>query len=106
MKIGIVAIVGPHDLPYVKEWLEYHWALGMTDAFLFLNDWRDEQVAELEKLIGTIPIYVRMIRFDGLAKQLEADNIGIKLCLEQGIDWAAFIDVDEFLRIRSTRTLT
>lgn len=42
MKIGIVAIVGPHDLPYVKEWLEYHWALGITDAFLFLNDWRDE----------------------------------------------------------------
>lgn len=105
MKIGLVSIVGPHDLPYAKEWLEYHWAMGMTDAYLFLNDWSDDQIAELEKLIAPIPIYVRLIRFDGLAKQLEAYNVGIRLCLEQGIDWAAFIDVDEFLRTRSNRRL-
>ena len=42
MKIGIVAMVGPHDLPYVKEWLEYHCGMGITDVFLFLNDWDDE----------------------------------------------------------------
>ena len=68
MKIGIVAIISPLDIPYVKEWLEYHCQMGITDAFMFLNEWTDEQELELDKLIRTIPIYVRKIRFHGIAK--------------------------------------
>lgn len=68
MKIGIVAIISPLEIPYIKEWLEYHCEMGITDAFLFLNDWTDEQAGELDKLIRAIPIYVRKIRFDGIAK--------------------------------------
>ena len=39
MKIGIVAIIGQLDMPYVKEWLEYHYAIGVNEVWLFMNDW-------------------------------------------------------------------
>lgn len=108
MKIGICAIMAPWDLPYVKEWAEYHAYIGITDILLFLNNWKEEEVEELRRLL--VPLapkcQVRIVKgFDGKAMQVAAYNQGMAIMTALGIDWCAFIDLDEFLKIRSTRTL-
>jgi hypothetical protein len=40
-----------------------------------------------------------------ILKQLTAYNAGTTMAYEQNLDWCAFIDIDEFLKIRSDRTL-
>lgn len=108
MRIGICAIMAPWDLPYVKEWAEYHAYIGVTDILLFLNNWKPEEVDKLGTLLVSLPpkCQVRIVRdFDGKVMQLPAYNQGVAIMASLGIDWCAFIDLDEFIKVRSTRSL-
>ena len=48
---------------------------------------------------------IHPIRINGSPMQLPAYNQGINLASSLGVDWCAFIDADEFIKIRSDRTL-
>lgn len=108
MKIGIVAIMSPLDLPYVKEWIEYHYAIGVSDIWIFMNDWNPVEELKMDKIEGYFGKHRLHLQrhWDGPRMQLPSYNFGMKLASEAGIDWCAFIDIDEFIRVRSRgRTL-
>ena len=87
MKKAIVCIAKDED-DYIEEWASYHLKLGFDDIFIYENNWRADK-----KLASA---HVHLIPFDGNVMQLKAYNTFIK---DYGnmYDWAAFIDVDEFL---------
>jgi hypothetical protein len=100
--------MAPWDLPYVQEWAEYHAYIGVTDILLFLNNWKPHEVEQLGTLLVSLPpkCQVRIVKhFDGKAMQVAAYNQGLAIMTALGVEWCAFIDLDEFLKIRSTRKL-
>ena len=107
MKTGICAIAADWELPYIMEWIEYHIAIGIDNFLLFLNDWEQENVKKLEELIrlkGFPKNTIRLVKdFNGQKMQLAAYNQGLAIMTALGIDWCAFIDIDEFIRMRDGR---
>lgn len=43
MKTCIAGIIAPFDIPYCREWIEYHSQLGIDEFILTLNDFSEEQ---------------------------------------------------------------
>lgn len=39
MNIGIATMWSPLEIPYMKEWVEHHKSLGVTQFIVALNDW-------------------------------------------------------------------
>ena len=120
MRLGIAAIVSPLELPYIQEWVDWHREIGFTDFYICMNDWHDEQVAQLSRMMwrGMEQGWFHIWKVDGLNMQVRAYNQIMRLALMDGIeafggiptserhvDWRAFIDIDEFIKIRSDRTL-
>ena len=107
MKIGICAIASPLEIPYLREWFDHHHEMGVNDFILFLNDWTAFDMVEFNKLFwremnnGVVKAH----RLDGVAMQMPAYNAGTNMADQHNLDWCAFIDIDEFLKIRSDRTL-
>lgn len=89
MKIALICIAKSED-SYLHEWLQYHLRLGFDEVFVYENNWRYLFKDAFEDDL------VHFIPFDGDVMQLKAYNTFIK---EHGndFDWAAFIDVDEFI---------
>lgn len=48
MKIGMMAIASPLEIPYMEEWIEWHRQIGIDEFLICLNDWNDEQRMELQ----------------------------------------------------------
>lgn len=88
MKVALVCIAKNED-NYIQEWVEYHLKLGFDDVFIYQNDWRC--------LIENPNVY--KVEFDGIGKQMEAYNHFIQNNY-MNYDWAAFIDVDEFIVLK------
>ena len=97
MNIALVCIAKNED-NYIDEWLRYHFALGFTHAFVYQNNWRYQ---------GDKSQYsnVEWIEFDGEVKQLPAYNDFIENRAD-GIDFAAFIDVDEFVCLKKDKSMS
>ena len=89
MNIALVAIAKNED-HYIDEWLQYHFNLGFTKAFVYQNNWRyaGDKTQYGDK--------VEWIEFDGEVQQLPAYN-DFLFNRSEGFDFAAFIDVDEFI---------
>ena len=107
MRIGICAIASPLEIPYLREWFEHHQAMGVNEFILFLNDWTPVDMVVFNKLFWKEMNegIVKAHRLDGVAMQMPAYNAGTIMANQQNLDWCAFIDIDEFLTIRSDRTL-
>ena len=95
MKIAAVAIAKNEDF-YIHEWIKYYLKLGFDDIFIYENDWRHSSI---DLYAGVVEVYgynVHFIPFDGHVMQLKAYNTFIN---EHGneFDWAAFVDIDEFI---------
>lgn len=39
MKIAVMTTWSPLEIPYMKEFVEHHKSLGVTDFIVTLNDW-------------------------------------------------------------------
>lgn len=93
MKIALVCIAKDED-NYIDEWIEYHKKLGFDDIFIYQNNWRYSKKK---------PNVIK-IEFDGEEKQDLAYNEFISNY--KGIyDWAAFLDVDEFLVLHKHKNI-
>ena len=88
MKVALVCIAKDED-EYIKEWIEYHKKLGFDNIFVFENNWRCKVKDDI----------VTNIEFDGDRKQIPAYNTFIER-FRYDYDWAAFIDVDEFIVLK------
>ena len=96
MNIALVAIVKNEDA-YIDEWLDYNFSIGFTHAFIYQNNWR---------YAGDKARYdnVTWIEFDGEERQLHAYN-DFLFNRSAGYDFAAFIDVDEFIVLNKDKDL-
>ena len=88
MKVALVCIAKDED-EYIKEWIDYHKKLGFDSIFIFENNWRCKVKDDI----------VTAIEFDGVVKQIPAYNAFIER-FGYDYDWAAFIDVDEFVVLK------
>jgi hypothetical protein len=86
MKVALVCIAKNED-HYIDEWVDYHLALGFDQIFVYENDWQCQN----EKVVK--------ITWPGEAVQKQAYNHFIQNHKE--FDWVAFLDVDEFLVLKS-----
>lgn len=91
MKTAICVLAKDED-PYIEEWLDYHFKLGIDDIFLIQHDgWRykGKQYAGLH--LSSVEHDVRQ-------------EAALNDCLHEigdGFDWILFIDVDEFVCLKN-----
>lgn len=88
MKTALVCIAKNED-EYILEWINYHQKLGFDKIFIYENDWRCDLNSDI---ITKIPL-------DGKQQQVIAYNHFISQFYKK-YDWAAFLDVDEFLVLK------
>ena len=107
MKIAVMTTWSPLEIPYMKEFVEYHKSLGVTQFIVALNDWSAFDMVEFNRCFWRMENdnTIHPLRIDGLAKQLPAMNSGVEMARQLNLDWCAFLDGDEFIKIRSDRSL-
>lgn len=98
MKTAICCIAKNED-QYIDEFVQYHWKLGIDDVFVFQNNWRYQGTLP-EKFNNLGKHHMYLYPLDGDLKQLDAYNLFMH-SFSQMHDWCAFIDVDEFICVRS-----
>ena len=96
MNLGICCIAKNED-KYIEEFIAYHLKLGFDHIYVFQNNWRHKP--------GVFDEYYNVSWYvqDGEQQQLNAYNrFMTDPCLGAAyLDWVAFIDVDEFLCVRT-----
>ena len=107
MKIAVMTTWSPLEIPYMKEFVEYHKSLGVSEFIVPLNDWSAFDMVEFNRCFWRMENdnTIHPLRIDGLAKQLLAMNSGAEMARQLNLDWCAFLDGDEFIKIRSDRSL-
>jgi hypothetical protein len=104
-KIFICAIV-LHELLYIDEWIQYHKLLGFDGVLIYDNS----DNYELENLPEKYPNFVNVTHFPGHLQQ----NAAYGHCAYTGKafqhyegkeNWAAFIDIDEFIVLKNYTTI-
>lgn len=98
MNTAVVAIAKNED-KYIDEWAQYHLKLGFDQIVIFENNWRYKGDLGMPNANGEVKLL--HYPFDGAVMQLPAYNSFIKY-FSNAYDWAAFIDVDEFI-VNNTR---
>lgn len=106
-KVAICAVIKDEHL-YLKEWLDYHFAIGVTEIHLYedegslshygiCKEYRNVFLHSLLEFIGD--------RFNGSIKQGELYNRFIKTYKDE-VDYVFFIDLDEFVAFDKGYTLS
>ena len=108
-RLGIVAIM-KNESKYLREWLEYHSSIGITDFFLFDNNEQDDNsqakiVEEFKCNNKNVNVLVYDIRgrsalekaglqqgvYQGITAELQLHRVPIR--------WLSYIDIDEFIHL-------
>ena len=97
MNIALVYIAKNED-KYLREAIDWHTKIGFDSIFVYENNWRF--AGDKSKLPNT-----KFIPFDGDVMQLKAYNNWLNSPAVEYYDWAAFIDVDEFVVPRNGNSL-
>lgn len=102
MRIGICAIASPLEIPYLREWFDHHHAMGVEKFYLTLNDWTPFDMVAFRKDFWKEENdkTIEVLRMDGPRMQYPSFNYMTELSWNTDIDWVAFLDIDEFLKIR------
>lgn len=95
VKTALVCIAKDEDR-YMDEWILYHLKLGFSDVFVYQNDWRYAGAVSDPR--------AHFIQADGEAMQLPSYNEFIDENYGK-FDFAAFMDVDEFLCLKKHRSV-
>lgn len=93
MKIALVCIA-KNEENYIQEWIDYHIKIGFDQIFIYENDWKSDIINDK---IVTIPV-------NGSKMQLQCYNHFINN-YKTIYDWAAFIDVDEFIVLKKHKNI-
>jgi hypothetical protein len=104
IRLGI-ATVFKNEGPYLLEWLAHHRSIGVDHFFLYDNE-SDDFSPEIFDRLSTLS-WVTVLPWstvDGRSPQLTAYN-DARVRAEGIVDYAAFIDADEFLIPTSKLTL-
>lgn len=93
MKTCLVCIAKNED-HYIQEWIDYHLKIGFHNIHIYANDWvyNNSQSNLIIKHIS------------GKNQQWNAYNSFLQE-YNHSYDWAAFLDVDEFLVLEKHKTL-
>lgn len=94
LKTALVCIAKNED-EYIEEWINYHIKLGFDMIFIYENNWR----------CSINHPQVTKIPFDGEVKQIPAYNHFLSN-YKVKFDWVGFIDVDEFLVLKSDESVS
>ncbi|CAM9524026.1 unnamed protein product [Laminaria digitata] len=80
--------------PYLEEWLQYHWLLGVSKVYMYDNGSSDNSRNVLNKYEASGFVHVR----DWRRKGAQTEALNDCLCrFRHTARWMAFIDVDEFM---------
>src|SRR5687768_8239314 len=96
-----VCTVYKDDAPYLREWIEFHRAVGVERFFLYSHASTDDHREALAPYIEDGVVTLQ--EWPGVASVRGVSNVQTDIfnhCLEQHraeSRWMAFIDVDEFL---------
>ena len=102
-EIAVVAII-KNESRYISEWLEYHYRIGVDKFYIYDNDSEDR--SELMKILDPwIQNHIVEYKFfPGICRQMPAYNDAIE---KHRFDcrYMAFIDLDEFIFVKTGQTL-
>lgn len=103
MRTAVVCIASPLEERYLKEFVSWHIdVLKFDKVFIYANDWQEDTDWTF---LGQYLYNIAIIRMDGPCMQLNAYNDFINI-FGSGFDWAAFIDVDEFIYLRKDASIS
>ncbi len=91
MIVDLVCIAKSEDR-YISEWINYHTSLGFDNIHIYKNDW-DYNVNKK---------HVTEMIVDGKDRQMAVYNDYLK---KSKSDWAAFIDIDEFIVVKTSKDI-
>ena len=92
MNVSITAIAAKFELPYLKEWIDYH--MKIVDRInIGLNNWKETDIPDWLKAYPKDRLQIYGI--EGNAIQIPFYNHIMKS--DTTSDWTAFIDIDEFI---------
>ena len=92
MKVALVCIAKWENT--IEEWVKYHTKLGFDSIFIYQNDWG----------CGVVADNVVVVDFPGKHQQMPAYNHFLSNFRNE-FDWAAFIDVDEYIVLKKHKTI-
>jgi hypothetical protein len=105
--ICIVAIARDEDA-FIAEWIAYHRLLGADHFYIY----DDDPVERLPQLLEAFAEFVTVVRWYGVSDGIPGRNRQTKAYSHfldhhaAGYRWVAFIDIDEFIALRETATLS
>ncbi len=107
MKIATGTIMSPIDIQYIREWACHNLRMGVSRMYMGLNDFTDEEAEFFRRTVQDMIADGSVVTFaiDGLSRLLECNAISMRMAMEDGFDFIALIDIDEFIAIHSDRTL-
>ena len=99
------------ETPYIIEWIEYHKLIGVNRFFLFSNDCDKDDT--LNPTVDLLQPYIEsnLIKFsvkficEGTGFQGRAFTDALSLANEEGVEWLAMVDLDEFIVVADSTKL-
>lgn len=99
MKVAICCIAKNED-NYIDEWIDYHFKLGFDNIHIYQNNWKyngkflqDNRII-LEEFLDDNFSMVQMQKYNEFIQKYG-----------EIYDWAAFIDIDEFVSLRQQENI-
>lgn len=92
-EMAIVAIA-KNEAPYIKEWVEYHRLLGVTQFYFYDNESEDNTSDIVKPYVESGLLTYSLIK--GKARQLDAYNDAL-VRYKDRCRYMAFIDLDEYI---------
>lgn len=89
-----VVTIAKDEAPYIREWVQFHRAVGVDRIYLYDNGSSDEMANQISDFIENGYVVYRW--YPGSAKQYQAYEDAVKR-YKNATRWMAFIDADEYL---------
>lgn len=93
-----VALIAKNEAPYIKEWVEFHKAQGVSHFFIYDNESEDNLHEVLKPYIESGLVTYKLLR--GRVRQRDAYNMALSKSRRRKFKYMAILDADEFLFVR------